>query len=259
MMIIFCLCIADSLFADEKKPIINSIGMKFVYIPSGTFMMGSPENEPGRSKDETLHKVTLTKGFYMQTTEVTVEQWKAVVGNDPIKLRGCGDNCPVENVSWNDAHIFIRKLNEKEGIGKYRLPTEAEWEYAARAGAATPFAFGNCLSTDLANYLGDEYQLQGCPNGISRKKTVPVGSFSPNMYGLYDMHGNMWEWCQDWYDENYPVGSVTDPVGTSAGSTRVLRGGSQNFHAWRCRSATRGNDSQDNGYRDYGFRLVREQ
>ena len=236
-----------------KKKITNTIGQEFVYIEPGTFMMGSPENEPGRDSDEIQHKVTLTKGFYMQTTEVTQGQWKAVMGNNPSSFKDCGDDCPVENVSWEDAQEFIKKLSRKEGK-EYRLPTEAEWEYAARAGTTTPFHTGRCLSTDQANYDGN-YPPEGCAEGKYREKTVPAGSFSPNAYGLYDMHGNVWEWCQDWYGD-YPAGSVTNPEGSSTGSYRVFRGGGWYRYAVNCRSAYRGYDSP--GYRssDLGFRLA---
>ncbi|QTA82859.1 Sulfatase-modifying factor enzyme domain-containing protein [Desulfonema limicola] len=176
----------------------SEIKMKFVYIRPGEFMMGSPKDEPERSDDEVLHKVILTKGFYMQTTPVTQAQWKAVMGSNPSRFKDGGDNCPVENVSWDDAQDFIKALNKTAGKQKYRLPTEAEWEYACRAGTKTPFYTGRCLGTDQANYDGNN-PLKGCPKGIYRKKTTPVGSFPSNPWGLYDMHGNVWEWCQDWY------------------------------------------------------------
>ncbi len=250
--IIFCLCMADSLFAEEKKPFTNSIGMKFVYIPPGTFMMGSPENEPGRGEDETLHKVTLTKGFYMQTTEVTQSQWRVIMGNNPSDFKDCGDNCPVENVSWNDVQTFIIELNKKEGSDKYRLPTEAEWEYAARGGTTTPFSFGNCLSTSQANYYG-YYPIEGCSKGIYRDKTVSVGSFSPNARGLYDMHGNVMEWVDDIYTDK----GVS--ISTDSGPSRIIRGGGWNFGASYCRSASRFRGKPVvRGY-SIGFRLVRSE
>jgi len=238
----------------EGKSFAKSIGMKFVYIKPGSFMMGSPSGESGRDDDETRHRVTLTRGFYMQTTEVTQGQWKAVMGSNPSYFNGCGDNCPVEAVSWNDVQGFIKRLNEKEGKSKFRLPTEAQWEYACRADTITPFSFGNCLSTDQANYDGN-YPLAGCSKGKYRKKTIRVGSFRPNARGLYDMHGNVWEWCQDWYGD-YPSGTVSNPKGPASGSARVLRGGSWNFNARICRSADR--DRSEPGYRNdnYGFRLV---
>ncbi len=242
----------------HAKPFTNSISMKFVYIPPGTFMMGSPENEPERHNNETQHNVKLTKGFYMQTTEVTQGQWKAIMGNNPSHFKDCGDNCPVEMVSWDDAQVFIRKLNQKEGTNKYRLPTESEWEYAARAGTKMTFAFGNCLSTSQANYDGN-YPLKGCSKGTFRKKTVSVGSFSPNVRGLYDIHGNVKEWCQDVYTGDYQSRSVTEYTGSGGGSTRIFRGGSWSYEARDCRSANRDNFSPDNRVDDLGFRLVRSE
>lgn len=230
-------------------------GMEFVRIEPGTFMMGSPSDEPERGDNESQHKVTISKPFYMQTTEVTQGQWEAVMGNNPSEFKDCGEDCPVENVSWYDAQKFIKKLNRMTG-NFYRLPTEAEWEYACRAGTTTPFYTGNCLSTNQANYYGD-YPMPGCDKGKYRNKTVPVASFSPNPWGLYDMHGNVYEWCQDWYDSDYPGGHVTDPEGPSSGDYRVLRGGSWGDDAGYCRSANRGNYSPGGRNDDIGFRLVR--
>jgi len=238
---------------DGKKGFTNSIGQEFVYIEPGTFMMGSPENEPRHQYDETQHKVTLTKGFYMQTTEVTQGQWKAVMGNNPSHFQDCGDNCPVEQISWENAQEFIKKLSRKEGK-EYRLPTEAEWEYAARAGTSAPFAFGKCLSADQANYDGD-YPLDDCPKGKYREKPVPVGSVAANAWGLYDMHGNVWEWCQDWYGD-YSANAVTNPAGPDSGPRRVLRGGGWNDVAGLCRAARRLSYSPGIRYKYYGFRLV---
>ncbi len=245
----------------EQSPInrtfTNSIGMKFAYIPPGTFTMGSPSDEPGRDNVLSLerkHRVTLSKGFYMQTTEVTQAQWREIMGNNPSRFKG--DDHPVEKVSWNDVKDFIRRLNQKEGTNKYHLPTEAQWEYACRAGTTTPFYTGNCISTDQANYDGN-YPMPGCPEGEYREKTVRVGIFPPNSWGLYDMHGNVWEWCQDWYGI-FPTGHVTDPKGPSSGTFRVLRGGSWINHARNCRSALRYPYSL--GIRDNyaGFRVAKD-
>jgi sulfatase modifying factor 1 len=241
-------------FKIAYEGIENSIGMKFVRIPPGTFMLGSPPDEPGHTFNEKQHQVTLTKEFYMQTTEVTQGQWKKVMGSNPSQFNKCGDDCPVEKVSWNDVQDFIHKLNQREGSGIYRLPTEAEWEYAARAGTKTPFAFGRCLSTDQANFDGN-YPFPKCANGEFRKKTVSVGSFSPNSWGLYDMHGNVWEWCLDWY-KSYPPGSETDPTGPPKGSSRLHRGGSWFSGAGPCRSANRNFSSPEARNFDLGFRLV---
>jgi formylglycine-generating enzyme required for sulfatase activity len=233
---------------DLKRRIINSLGMAFVYIEPGTFLMGSPPNEPERDMDEKQHRVTLSKGFYMQTTEVTQAQWTAVMGSNPSKFSDCND-CPVEMVSWNDVQRFIRLLNEKEGIDRYRLPTEAEWEYAARAGTRTAFSFGGCLSTDQANYDGN-YPMPDCAKGRYTEKTAAVASFPANAWGLYNMHGNVREWCQDWYGR-YPTGSVTDSRGPSSGPERVVRGGGWDNGARRSRSAHR--SSNRPGFRSSGL------
>jgi len=217
-------------------------GIEFVYIPPGSFMMGSPTNYD----EEKQHHVILTKGFSMQTTEVTQGQWRAVMGSNPSYFSNCGDNCPVENVSWNDVQEFISKLNRKEGGSRYRLPTEAEWEYAARAGSTTRFCFGY-EDSRLA-----EYAWYDVNSGIS---THSVAQKKPNAWGLYDMHGNVWEWCQDWYGD-YPSGSVTDPTGPSWGSLRVFRGGGWDNFAKLCRSALRNRYLPDYRHNSLGFRLA---
>jgi len=238
------------------KKISNDLGMEFVYIAPATFIMGSPSDEPNRDSDERPHHVTLTKGYYMQTTEVTQGQWKAVMGDNTSTFKKCGDNCPVEAVSWDTVQDFIQKLNQKEGGNKYRLPTEAEWEYACRAGTETPFVFGQCLSTDQANYNG-KYPLPGCSEGEYRKRTLPVASLSPNAWGLYDMHGNVAEWCQDWLGD-YPSRNITDPTGPSSSEVRVFRGGGWSDSASSCRSADRSGNAPFLYRLEFvGFRLVR--
>jgi len=161
---------------EAKKEFTNSIGMKFVLIPAGEFMMGSPESEAERGSHETRHKVRITKAFYMQTTEVTQAQWKAVMGSNPSYFKN--DNLPVEQVRWHDIQEFIRKLNRKEGV-TYCLPTEAEWEYACRAGTTTPFHFGSTITTSQVNYNAN-FPYGNAPKGVYRRKTTPVGSFNSN-------------------------------------------------------------------------------
>jgi formylglycine-generating enzyme required for sulfatase activity len=236
-----------------KQSFTNKWGMTFVRIPSGSFMMGSPKNEPGRFDWEEQHKVTLTQDYFMQTTEVTQGQWKAIMGSNPSGFKECGDNCPVVFVSWNDVQTFLKKLNRMDSGQTYRLPTEAEWEYAARAGTTTPFAFGNCLSTNDANYDGN-YPLTGCSKGQFRKKTIAVGSLRKNAWDLYDMHGNVYEWCQDWF-ATYPTVSVTNPTGPATGLDRVIRGGSWGDNARYCRSALRGRLDPGDADGVLGFRL----
>ncbi len=231
----------------------GGLELEMVWCPSGTFLMGSPESEKERKDNETPHEVTLTKGFWLARTQVTQAQWKALMdGKNPSGFKG--DKLPVETVSWEDVNAFIDKLNKKTSV-KYRLPTEAEWEYACRAGAATPFHTGQNLTTDQANYDGN-YPYAGFPKGEYREKTTAVGSFEPNAWGLYDMHGNVWEWCSDWYGP-YLGKKETDPTGPPKGSYRVIRGGSWNFLARYCRSAFRDFWRPDGRGSDVGFRLLR--
>ncbi|MBW1988705.1 MAG: formylglycine-generating enzyme family protein [Deltaproteobacteria bacterium] len=246
---------ARDMIKKRLKKKTNSVGMEFVYIEPGVFQMGSPVHELQRFSNEHLHEVTISTGFYLQTTEVTQKQWLAVMGTRPSHFMGCGEECPVENISWEQANEFIRKLNEMENTDKYRLPTEAEWEYACRAGTETPFAFGKCLSTKNANYDGryplsvdmaaqvreiDPEHLYRCPKGKFRGEPIPVGRLAPNAWGLYDMHGNVMEYCADVYGP-YPRGAVTDPAGPLPlpGDQRVTRGGSWASDARYCRSAAR--------------------
>lgn len=239
----------------SRKTFTNSLGMKFIYVPPGTFLMGTPADERGAGKDEKQHQVTISRAFYLQTTEVTQGQWNMVMGNNPSFFKECGNNCPVEEVSWNDVREFIKRLNQMMGTGEYRLPTEAEWEYACRAGAKTPFNTGPCLSTEEANYQGN-FPYFGCPPGQYQFETVKTGSYLPNSWGLYDMHGNVSEWCQDWKGE-YPAGHVTDPEGPPLGRYRVIRGGSWGREASACRSAKRHHCPPESRSNRIGFRLAR--
>ena len=235
-------CFADDEIADKRLvKVINGVEFAFRWCPPGTFTMGSPTDEEDRDSDETQHEITLTKGFWMMETEVTQKQWKAVMGSLP----DCGfkgDNLPVERVSWNDCQEFCEKCS---ALGlPVQLPTEAQWEYACRAGSTGAYA-GNL----------DEMAWYGSNSG---SKTHPVGTKKANAWGLYDMHGNVWEWCQDWYGD-YPSGSVTDPTGPSNGSSRVYRGGSWLNFAWICRSAFRGSLDPGLQSNDLGFRCVKGQ
>ncbi len=227
----------------------------FRLVPAGTFTMGSPSNEENRSSDETQHSVTISKPFYCGKFEVTQAQWKQVMGTSPSKFQGSEN--PVEQVSWDDCQTFLKKLCDLEGVpqGTYRLLTEAQWEYACRAGTTTPFCYGNRLDSTMANFDGN-YPYGGASKKVYRKKTVSVGQFKPNAWGMYDMHGNVWEWCSDWYGD-YSSGSVTDPTGVSSGSYRVRRGGSWSDNARYCRSAYRCRYSPGFRYVSVGFRLLR--
>jgi uncharacterized protein (TIGR02996 family) len=225
----------------------NGVQMAFAWIPPGTFLMGSPPDEEQRSDDEALHRVTLTRGFYMGIYPVTQTQWRSVQGSNPSHFKG--DDRPVEKVSWDHCQDFCARLGQR-----FRLPTEAEWEYACRAGTTTPFFFGATLSTEQANYDGRHTYVKG-KKGVYRKQTTPVGSFPGNAWGLCDLHGNVWEWCQDWYGP-YPAGEITDPQGGNNGDARVLRGGSWYCNSSRCRSGVRFRRAAGDRRGDVGCRLV---
>ena len=232
----------------------KGITMKLVKIPAGTFMMGSSAGEKDRDSDEgPQHKVTITKPFYMGTCEVTQEQYEAITSKNPSYFKGAKN--PVGKVSWNDAVAFCKALSDKTGK-TVRLPTEAEWEYACRAGTTTPFNTGETISTDQANYDGN-YTYGSGRKGVYRKKTIAVGSFKPNAFGLYDMHGNVWEWCSNWYDaRTYANANTRDPKGPASGSDRVLRGGAWLSNPRLCRSANRRWYDPDFGDDFFGFRVV---
>lgn len=220
--------------------ITDSLGMTFAWIPPGTFKMGSPKSEEGRGSDETQHKVTLTKGFYLAVHSITQAVWQKIMRKNPSDYKSGGDH-PVTNVSWVDCQKFLEKLSKKDGHC-YRFPTEAEWEYACRAGTQTAFAFGKTLSDEQASL-----------DGIG---TTPVGKFPPNAWGLYDMHGNVWEWCADWYGA-YPAGNVVDPQGPDSGGGRIVRGGSFGSPANDARSAVRNGCEPTETGNLVGFRPVR--
>jgi formylglycine-generating enzyme required for sulfatase activity len=256
----------------------NSIGMKLIYIPPGQFIMGSPQSEheqfkhdasgSGWAEQEVQHQVKIKKGFYLGVYTVTQEEYEIVMGMNPSYFRvdGKGKNqvagldtrrFPVEQVSWRDAQEFCKKLSIQEGKA-YRLPTEAEWEFACRAGTATAFHFGATLSTDQANFHGAILSLFG--NGKKReyrKRTMKVGSFPANGWGLHDMHGNVSQWCEDWYAQDYYRHSPeNDPRNAKKGDYRVVRGGSWNDFTWNCRSASRSWDKPDDQGRYLGFRVA---
>jgi formylglycine-generating enzyme required for sulfatase activity len=233
------------------KEFTNSIGMKFVRLPPGDFIMGSPKEEKDREKGEIQHKVTLTKGIFMGVYLVTQEQWQEIMGNNPSDYKG-EKSLPVEMVSWDDCQEFIKKLRAKDKR-PYRLPTEAEWEYACRAGTKTPFHFGETISTDKANYNGNFKYGEG-KIGVSRHKTTPVGRFPANAFGLFDMHGNVYQWCQDRYGD-YPQNAVVDPKGPDDGRGRVMRGGCFYAVPRECRSASRTSADPEASFRSFGFRV----
>jgi formylglycine-generating enzyme required for sulfatase activity len=236
--------------ADLGETFTNTIGMEFVTIPAGEFEMGSPSDEQGRySYEGPVHHVNLEKAFHMGRYEVTQKQWRAIMGDNPSYFKG-DDNLPVEWVSWDDVQEFIMKLNEKEGTDKYRLPSEAEWEYAARAGTTTGYSFG-----DSESKLGDYawyYENSG-------SKTHPVGQKKPNSWGLYDMHGNVWEWVQDSWHDSYDGAPADGSAWERDGAFRVFRGGCWGYFAGDWRSAHRGCSGPRFRGHVLGFRILKEQ
>ena len=229
----------------------NGVMLEMILVPAGKFSMGSLtggrwwEGEDGGenlNNDEVQHEVTITKPFYMGKYEVTQVQWYEIMESNPSSYKG--KSLPVTNVSWNDCQDFIKKLNEKTK-GENRLPTEAEWEYAGRAGTTTGYSFGENITPKDANIKGSKVG-----------KPVVVGSYKANAFGLYDMHGNVWEGCEDWYGA-YPKGSVTDPRGPDSGENRVMRGGAFCCGSWYSRSAGRVNYTPDSRCSFAGLRLTR--
>ena len=220
----------------------NSIGMELVLIPPGEFMMGSENGDPD---EKPLHKVIIKNSFYLGKHEVTQAQWQEVMGTNPSHFKG-DPNRPVERVSWKMAQEFIRKLNEREGHTLYRLPTEAEWEYAARAGSKGKYTFGD------EDTLLEQYAWY---NKNDKGTTHPVGQLKPNTWGLYDMHGNVWEWVQDWRGP-YAAETAVDPAGPPTGNARGYRGGGWGYGPERCKAAKRSYDSPDYVYGTHGFRLA---
>jgi formylglycine-generating enzyme required for sulfatase activity len=252
----------------------NSIGIKFKLIPAGNFFMGSPQNERGRQRDEKLHKVYIIKPFYIAETETTQQQWFSLMKTNPSSNTNKCQNCPVESISWNDAMEFIKELNNKEKTDKYRLPTEAEWEYACRANTTTAFYTGEISSSDCS--IDKALDLAGwyCGNTGEKHpyynlKHMPAGLKQPNSFGLYDMHGNVMEWCLDstkWkhlFTTDVPasmetyVDEIKDPLGKK-GTKKILRGGSFLHSAEMARAANRLYFGPKVKRNYIGFRIVRE-
>ena len=230
----------------------NGVKLEMVEIPAGTFYMGSPENEEGRRDNESpQHQVTVPS-FFIGKYPVTQAQYQAIMGNNPAYFKG--NNRPVEQVSWHDAVAFCQKLSQKTGKN-YKLPSEAQWEYACRAGTTTPFYFGESITPDLVNYDGN-YTYAAAPRGKYREQTTDVGTFPPNAFGLYDMHGNVWEWCEDNWQKNYINAPVDGSASISLSGVNVLRGGSWFSYPGYCRSGCR--DYDDAGFDNLGsgFRVV---
>jgi formylglycine-generating enzyme required for sulfatase activity len=232
---------APSVPVAAAGPVVNSIGMLLAPVRPGEFVMGSPAEEEGHDSDETQHKVRITKPFLLGVYLVTQREYMAVVGSNPSYFRG-DDDLPVDSVSWDDAVAFCRKLSAMEGK-TYRLPTEAEWEYACRAGTTGPYAGDGNIDD-----IGWSWENSG-------DITHPVGMLQPNDWGFYDMQGDLWEWCADWYGP-YPPGDAVDPTGPASGTTRVLRGGTIEYDPQYCRSAFRNYYPPDTQLYYIGFRVA---
>jgi formylglycine-generating enzyme len=257
-----------------SKPgtLANSVGMRFVLIPAGEFEMGAPESEVGSRIDERpVHRVRITKPYYLGVFEVTQEEYRKVMGINPsffssegegrAKIEGLDTRkFPVENISWEDAVAFCKNLSqlpaEKQAGRSYRLPTEAEWQYACRAGTTTPFHYGPALGAADANINGN-FPYGGAARGPLLNRTMPVGSYKPNAFGLYDMHGNVGEMTADWYARFYYKDSPSaDPQGPEAGADRVVLGGSWGATASSCRSAYRRSNATSGKAKYFGVRIV---
>ncbi|NUM56541.1 MAG: formylglycine-generating enzyme family protein [Candidatus Hydrogenedentes bacterium] len=246
-------------------------GIEFCWVPAGTFMMGSPASEQDRQPNEVQHEVTITKGFWIGKYEVTQAQWEAAMGNNPAKFVNAAS--PVEQVSHDDCQRFVETLNQR-GEGTFRLPTEAEWEYACRAGTKSAYSFGDDKSV-FDQYARARHEVVKKPEPETKdakqpqvaaeeaeeeedkeRGTLPVGSLKQNPWGLHDMHGNVAEWCSDWFGE-YPAGPATDPEGAESGHLRITRGGHWDYSPAFIRSAYRNYNLPDRSYGNLGLRLVR--
>ena len=221
--------------------LVQGINLEMILVLGGSFEMGSPKNEKNRFDDEKIHDVTLTKSFYMGKHQITQDVWEMVMANNPSQT--LGKNFPVTDISWNDCKNFIAKFNylTKENC---RLPTESEWEFACKAETNWAYSFGDNITPNDANYAGSK-----------TSKIMPIGQYSPNNFGLYDMHGNVWEWCEDWFGD-YPKKSSTNPKGIAEGTYRVLRGGSFDYNEMYARSSARNFNFPFDRTNDYGFRLA---
>jgi formylglycine-generating enzyme required for sulfatase activity len=252
--------------AEEILDLGDGVTMQIMLIPPGRFVMGSPPEEPERDPDEVPHDVTLTRPYYLAKYPVTQEQYQRLAGHNPSYFSATGggkdqvqgldtSRLPVEQVSWDEAVAYCRKLAQQTGW-KAALPTEAQWEYACRAGSATPFCFDTQLNGTLANCNGTQpYPAGTAVKGPYLERPCPVGSYESSAFGLFDMHGNVWQWCHDWYGK-YDVAKRTDPEGPQTGFARVWRGGSWLDGAWSCRAANRDRRAPGNRSANVGFRVA---
>lgn len=273
-MIILKVFVSPEYTYAETSTFTNKIGIRFIYIKPGQFVMGSPKSEPGRKWDEKRHRVLIKQGFYISQTEITQGQWIKLMGYNPSGFKECGNNCPVDTVSWNECQLFIKKLNQLEQTNTYRLPTEAEWEYSARAGNTNAFCFGNVENKNcefssaldqVAWYCGNSGKAD---QAIYDLKPHKVATKKPNAWGLYDMHGNVQEWCLDscgWKKWTGATGVITatyknnivNPL-SETGTNRVMRGGSWSSKIERLRSASRSSYKPVAKRNNLGFRIIKK-
>jgi uncharacterized protein (TIGR02996 family) len=265
------------LLAEGVRPCLptrhSSVGLALALVPAGNFRMGSPTREPHRMDDEALRTVTLRRAFYLGVHLVTQEQYRAVMGHNPSRFTPRRKLCrgldtarlPVDSVSWHDAEAFCVNLTRQDAVAasgwRYRLPTEAEWEYACRAWLSSrwPFHYGATLTGLQANFNGEFPYPPGEPDpaGQSLRRPTVVGSYTPNAFGLYDMHGNLDEWCADWAEDRERVlGDEDDPTGPAAGAEKIVRGGSWHGQGEDCRSAVRIGENPEEGFNHVGFRVA---
>ena len=266
-ILIFCFAVLSAgwtfpvLSAALEKKITNPLEMEFILVKPGSFIMGSPDNEPHRDRNEKQKEIKILTPFYLQSTEVTIKQWRAVIGKKFFGRKKGMDTMPVTRVSFHDCQNFIKKLNKMD-IGVYRLPTELEWEYACRAGTTTAYSWGNSIDCSKAMYGNNKLKQSECiqhfkSRGIKPNQAAPVKSFNPNPWGFFDMHGNVWEWCSDPY-EKYNFRPVERGVSFVKTKMRIKRGGSWFKHGWSCRSANRAYAHPGGKFKTVGFRLILE-
>jgi formylglycine-generating enzyme required for sulfatase activity len=250
-------CFAEQSKSSSDQFVEPTLAMEFVKIPGGCFQMGSLETRYGRGSDEgPVHEVCLDT-FWMGKYEVTWDQWKLLMPVPENCSYSVGkENFPSEGLTWDEAHTFITKMNNTSNTKKFRLPSEAEWEYATKAGKNSVYSFGNTIDPDIVNYDG-KYPFGKVPKGLRRQAAERVGSFPGNSFGLHDMHGNVWEYCNDWYDEQYYANSPKmNPKGPENGVKKVIRGGSWDSDARNCRSSERAKYKPNSSTASFGFRLV---
>ncbi len=262
LVVLMLVCLTPPAWAGETdKTITNDLGMTFVRIQPGRFLMGSPASEKHRDPNETQHEMEIKRAYYLQETEVTLAQWWAVMGKKWFMRKKGRPDMPVTKVSFFEAMKFIQALNDKSNL-KYRLPTEAEWEYACRAGTTTAYFWGNEINCSQALYGNNSRKAGQCTTylkglNIPPDGPAPVKQFKPNAWGLYDMHGNVWEWCSDVYAP-YGSGHSTNSTSIISTDNRVRRGGSWYKYPWHLRSANRAYAHPGARFQTTGFRLVLE-